>query len=168
VLNAAAPASTGAGGDCFALFYDAPGGQRLERQRAHRRADPGGLRALGWTAIGAQRRAITVPGAVRGWEDLLARHGRLTLADVLAAAISRARRISRVADLRHVVELGYGRSAAPVSYAEDYLPGPRAPGAPGSCVADLARTLQAVADGGAGVLPGDCRCHRRDGTRSAA
>ena len=156
VLNVTAPASTGAGGDCFALFYDAHTRQVTALNgsgRAPSALTLDDLRALGWSAIPARSaHAITVPGAVRGWEDLLARHGRMTLADVLPAAIGYARDGFPVSPL---FGASWGLPAVvdllrQCPYAGDYLPGGRAPQV-GEIVRlpDLARTLQAVADGGA-------------------
>ncbi len=91
-LNVTEPTSTGLGGDCFALFYDAssrqvaalngsgrlPAGLSLER-----------LRREGFTGELPPFHAytITVPGACAGWCDLLERFGRLKLGAVLAPAI---------------------------------------------------------------------------------
>ncbi|MCZ7546915.1 MAG: gamma-glutamyltransferase [Anaerolineae bacterium] len=95
VLNVTAPASTGVGGDCFALFFDAATGQVTAlngsgRAPAALRLED--LRAEGWDEIPTDSpHAVTVPGAVMGWHDLLARHGSMALADVLVDAIHYAR-----------------------------------------------------------------------------
>jgi gamma-glutamyltranspeptidase/glutathione hydrolase len=156
VLNVTAPASTGAGGDCFALFYDAHTRQVTALNgsgRAPSALTLDDLRALGWTVIPARSaHAVTVPGAVRGWEDLLKRHGRMTLADVLPAAIGYARDGFPVSPL---FGASWGLPAIvdllrQCPYAGDYLLDGRAPRV-GEIMRlpDLARTLQAIADGGA-------------------
>jgi len=94
-LNVTEPTSTGIGGDCFALFYDArtrqisalngsgraPAALTLERVR----------RELGTDRLSAlppfHAHTITVPGACAGWCDLVERHGTLSMAGVLAPAI---------------------------------------------------------------------------------
>jgi gamma-glutamyltranspeptidase/glutathione hydrolase len=156
MLNVTAPDSTGVGGDCFALFFDAQTGQITALNgsgRAPAALKLEDLRAQGWTAIPTRSvHAVTVPGAVRGWEDLLARHGRMTLAEVLADAIYYAREGFPVAP---VLGTAWASPAAEsllrqCPYAGDYLPGGRGPQV-GQMVRlpDLAQTLQAVADGGA-------------------
>jgi gamma-glutamyltranspeptidase/glutathione hydrolase len=156
VLNVTAPASTGAGGDCFALFFDARTGQISALNGSGRAPSAlmlADLRAQGFTTVPLRSaHAVTVPGAVRGWEDLLAQHGRMTLADALAAAIGYARDGFPVSPLFGV---SWSRPATEAllrqcPYAGDYLPGGRSPQV-GQVVRlpDLARTLQAVADGGA-------------------
>lgn len=154
VLNVTEAASTGIGGDCFALFYDAHTRQITALNgsgRAPAALSAADLRAQGWTTIPARHaHAVTVPGAARGWEDLLKRHGRMSLADVLAPAIAYARDGFPVhpvyaeawARLEFVLIAGQNTAA--------YLPGGRAPRA-GQIVRlpELARTLEQVAEGGA-------------------
>lgn len=94
VLNVVEPMMTGIGGDLFAILWsvkekkliglNASGrsGSLLTRQA---------LVARGRTSMpssGAE--SITVPGALAGWNDLLTKHGTITLAQALAPAIELA------------------------------------------------------------------------------
>jgi gamma-glutamyltranspeptidase/glutathione hydrolase len=156
VLNVVAPASTGVGGDCFALFYDArtrkvtalngsgraPQALTIERLRREGIAD-------GIPPYSAH--AVTVPGAVMGWRDLLARHGRMSLADVLRDAIHYAADGYPVSPV-----FGAMWNLPPTArllqksrYAGDYLPD-GVPPAIGQIVRlpELANTLRAIAEGG--------------------
>lgn len=94
MLNVVEPISTGIGGDCFALFYDAKSGAVTALNgsgRAPSAASIDDLRAQGFEAMPQLNGAsVSVPGAVAGWSDLLERHGRMTLADVLQPAIDTA------------------------------------------------------------------------------
>jgi len=157
VLNVTDPASTGIGGDMFALYYDAKTKQVTALNGSGRA--PAGLsidylRGQGITDSMPDRsvHAATVPGAARGWEDLLKRHGRMTLKEVLAEAIHYARDGFPV----HPV---FGAAwSSPFTQrflqnsqnTEDYLPGGGSPNV-GQVVQlpGLARTFQAVAEGGA-------------------
>lgn len=154
VLNVTEPASTGIGGDCFALFYDARTKQVTSLNGSGRA--PAALtldvfRQRGLTSFPPRSPlAISVPGTVAGWSDLLAKHGRMTLRKVLVDAIHYARDGYPVGA---VFADGWGRSetflkASPNT--EDYLPAGKAPIA-GQVVQlpGLARSLQAIADGGA-------------------
>jgi len=95
VMGLVAPMSNGIGGDLFAIVFDHSSGKLL------------GLNASGWAPSGLtaellrrnghttmpQRgiHAVTVPGAVAGWDQLLARFGRIKREEVLAPAIHYAR-----------------------------------------------------------------------------
>ncbi|MGH2521406.1 MAG: gamma-glutamyltransferase family protein, partial [Anaerolineales bacterium] len=165
-LNVAEPTSTGIGGDCFALFYEArarrttalngsgraPAGltieliekQGLSNLQPHR----GATQSLISNPFHAH--TVTVPGACAGWCDLLARHGTMPLAGVLAPAIRLAEEGFPVAPLTAFFwQRGAERQlrAAPGGLALTIEGrGPRAgeifrnPG--------LARTFRAIAEGG--------------------
>ena len=162
VMNVVAPASTGIGGDCFALYYDS------FTQQAHALNGSGRAPAalsIDWLAQqgihGAMPdrsvHAVTVPGAAQGWQDLIERFGRMTLADVLQDAI-------HYAEAGYVVSPVFGEAWSSPRVEQllrhgtgtgDYLPrghGPR----PGDVVRlpGLARTLRAVVDGGAEAFYG--------------
>ena len=91
MLNVVEPISTGIGGDCFALYWDARAKTVTALNgsgRAPAAASIDELRRLGYTHMPTYTgHAVSVPGTVAGWSDLLERHGRLTLADVLQPAI---------------------------------------------------------------------------------
>ncbi len=94
-LNVTEPTSTGIGGDCFALYFDAateeisalngsgraPTALTLDRLQAEGLAD--GLPPF-------HAHTVTVPGACAGWADLIDRCGSLPLPVVLAPAIQLA------------------------------------------------------------------------------
>ena len=161
VMNVTAPASTGVGGDCFALYYDAKTGtvsalNGSGRAPAALSIDLLAKQGISGSIPARSPHAVTVPGAVMGWHDLLARHGSMSLADVLADAI-------------HYAEDGY--AVSPVfgeswqraeslltngAHTEEYLPDGAAPGV-GQVVRlpGLAATLRAIAeDGPAGFYEG--------------
>ena len=94
VLGVVLPSGCGIGGDGFWLIWD----EKLGRQtalngsgRAPAAADAAALRATGLTTLPYRGPlAITVPGAVRSWDDAHRRHGRLSRAEILAPAIELA------------------------------------------------------------------------------
>lgn len=152
MLNVVEPMSTGIGGDCFALVYEAQTGQvtslngsgrapaSFGLEEAHRR----GLKTMPLTGP----LSVTVPGAASGWEALLNRYGSMVLADCLAPAISTAESGFPVSER---ISAAWQRNAAKLSQDLEatriYLPAPR----PGQIhrQPDLARTLRTVAEGGA-------------------
>jgi gamma-glutamyltranspeptidase/glutathione hydrolase len=160
VLNVTEPASTGIGGDCFALYYDAqtrsvsalngsgraPADLTLELIRRQ------GLDRAGHL-LPDHAHNVTVPGACAGWCDLLARHGSLPLREILAPAIRLAEDGFPVAPLT----AHYWQSTLDLLL--------RAPGGRACTIAGraprageifqnpgLARTFRAVAEGGAAAF----------------
>ncbi len=95
VLNVVEPHMTGIGGDMFALFWSAREGKILGLDASGRSgslATPDTILALGMDDVpyrGAQ--AVTVPGALSGWNALLEEFGTLSLAEALLPAIEIAR-----------------------------------------------------------------------------
>jgi gamma-glutamyltranspeptidase/glutathione hydrolase len=92
VLCVVEPHMTGIGGDCFSLVsrpgkpvwgYNGSG-------RAGMNASDQVLRAKGLAEIGASIHAVTVPGAIEAWEEILKAHGRFGLDRALAPAIKYA------------------------------------------------------------------------------
>jgi gamma-glutamyltranspeptidase/glutathione hydrolase len=91
-LNVTEPTSTGLGGDCFALYYQASTGQITALNgsgRAPASLTIERLKKEGMTDNFPTYHpyTITVPGACAGWCDLLARYGRIPISKVLAPAI---------------------------------------------------------------------------------
>ncbi len=153
VMNVTEPGSCGIGGDCFALYYDAETKQVTALNgsgRAPAALTLESVQALGWEKMNPfHPHAVTVPGAVRGWHDLLGRHGTMTLADVLQDAIHYAGAgypTAPVFGLRWEKSGAFMRNAV---NAEEYLPNGLTPKA-GQVVRlpGLANTLRAIAEGG--------------------
>jgi gamma-glutamyltranspeptidase/glutathione hydrolase len=152
MLNVVEPMSTGIGGDCFALIFEAETGQVTALNGS-------GRAPAAFTLEEAQRLGldeiplegplpVTVPGTVSGWEALLGRFGTMTLADCLAPAIATAEEGFPVSELiSDAWESEIDKLAEKPEAARVYLPAPR----PGELhhQPDLARTLRAIAEGGA-------------------
>lgn len=95
MLGVVEPFSTGIGGDCFMLIWDA-GTDRLYALNGSGRAPAGlsldVLQERGLTAMPMHGMLpVTVPGAVNAWAEALSRFGSMTLRDVLQPAITVAR-----------------------------------------------------------------------------
>jgi len=147
------PHSTGIGGDCFCLF--SPKGEGViafnGAGRAPAAATAEWYLSQGIRAIGRHTpHAVTVPGAVDAWSQLLADHGTMSLGDVLQPAIRFAadgfpvhhRQADDWAECEEML-------AADPTAAAYYLRGGRAPGI-GSVVRLplLARSLETIAEKG--------------------
>ena len=154
VLGVVEPYQTGLGGDAFALIYTAAD-RRVHglnasgpAPRAARLAD---YHARGLSSIPRQSPlAWTVPGCVDGWAQMLKRHGRLSLNEVLQPAIGYAEEGFAVAPgdafswAQSVEVLRRDPEAARALLIDG-----RAPGNGDILVQkDLARSLRLVAEGG--------------------
>jgi gamma-glutamyltranspeptidase / glutathione hydrolase len=90
-LNVLEPFSTGIGGDCFALYWDAKQKKVFGLNGSGPSAKSASIEDL--RKEGYEKyplftgHAVSVPGTVAGWSALLERFGRMTLKDVLAPAI---------------------------------------------------------------------------------
>jgi len=132
MMGLVAPMNDGIGGDLFAIVYEAKTGKLY------------GLNASGWApaaltadflrGLGNTRmpqrgiHSATVPGAIRGWEALLKRFGRLPMASVLAPAIDYAEAGFPVGEVVSVYWKDSEQALrADSASAHLYLPGGRAP-----------------------------------------
>jgi gamma-glutamyltranspeptidase / glutathione hydrolase len=155
VLGVEEPMMNGMGGDLFAIYFDAKSGKLY------------GLNSSGWApkeltlehmkAKGAEKMplraidAVTVPGAVAGWNALHEKFGKLPWKDLFRSAIFYADQGYAVPELVHEFW-----SEAPQIFANDpdgrqvYLPKGQPP-AVGEIFRnpDLAKTLRALSIGGA-------------------
>ncbi len=153
-LNVVEPTSTGAGGDAFALTYVARSGEITALNasgRAPKAQTLDEMRRRGYASMPTNGGlAVTVPGAVAGWADILARHGTLPLAAVLQPAIDLAERGFPVTEViaGHWKNLERRAVQFP-TLAQAYLIDGHAP-RPGEIFRNtaLARTLRAIAEGG--------------------
>jgi gamma-glutamyltranspeptidase/glutathione hydrolase len=94
-LNVAEPTSTGLGGDCFALFYSAKTKTVTALNGSGRAPAALTLELLAKQGFANglppyHAHTITVPGACAGWCDLVARHGSMSMHDILTPAIEMA------------------------------------------------------------------------------
>jgi len=154
-LNVTEPTSTGIGGDCFALYYEAATGHVTALNGSGRAPAALTLDRLAREGFGAalppfHAHTITVPGACAGWCDLVERHGRLAMSRILAPAIRLAEEGFPVAPITaHFWERGVERQLCHALGGLELTIDGRAP-RPGEIFRNpgLARTLQMVAEGG--------------------
>src|SRR5918997_2466313 len=149
------PMQTGMGGDAFLLFYEAETGSVLGANGSGRAPGAATIEKLQDRGVGEMPDrgglTVTVPGAVRLWEDATNSVGNLPFARLLEPAWEFAEEGHPVAEVvarywEESEELLRGDEAA----ARTFLPGGRAPTA-GELFyqANLATTISAVAEGGA-------------------
>ena len=154
VLNVVEPMSTGVGGDVFALVWTAQDRtvHALNASgRAPEAASSSELRSKGLGNIpGESAYAVTVPGAVAGWQAVLDRFGAMPLSEVLKPAIRYAVEGFPVSEvISSHWKAGTGKLLAHPSGGELLVDG-RAPRRNEIMrMPELAGTLQAIADGGA-------------------
>jgi len=93
-LSVTEPLSTGIGGDCFLLYYEAATGELHALNgsgRAPGRATPDALLASGMTTVPERGiLSVSVPGAVDAWQTAVERFGRCDFGALLEPAIDYA------------------------------------------------------------------------------
>src|SRR5215470_2509497 len=132
MMGVVEPMMNGIGGDLFAIVYDAKANKLY------------GLNASGWAPRALTREylqkqglkempqkginAVTVPGAVEGWQKLADKFGRKKLSEDLAAAIATARSGFPVPEITASYWAGdVDTLRSNEAAAQIYLPGDRAP-----------------------------------------
>jgi len=157
VLNVVEPYMTGLGGDMFAILWS----EREQRLIGINGSGRAGALMTREALAGGNRdsgaQSVTIPGALSGWAALLEEHGTITLAEALGPAILLAREgfpVSKTTAGEWALFAGDLKSD-PGARATYLIDGERAPQA-GEWFSnpDLARTMQAIADEGPGLLYG--------------
>jgi gamma-glutamyltranspeptidase/glutathione hydrolase len=158
VLTVVRPHMCGVGGDALLLIHDAATKKTHALNgsgAAGSRASADGLRHRGMSAMPVYSpAAVTVPGAVRAWEDALTRFGTRPLKDALAPAIRYAREGFPVtARLMLDLEEEHDRLSADPGLREIFLSGGDVPHS-GEIVRQpaLAASLERIAREGASAL----------------
>ena len=161
-LTVTEPVSNGIGGDAFALVWD---GKTLHGLNGSGRAlaahTPELFARLGHAHVPTRGwLPVTVPGGPAAWHDLHAKLGRLPFAALFAPAIEYAERGFPVAPLTAarwassaLIYAGAGASPELAAFGKTFLREGAAPRAGEICtLPDHARTLRALAEGGADVF----------------
>ena len=161
VLNVTEPHMTGMGGDAFSIVWLAETGELVGIDASGRSGSGMSVEALrgrGHDRVpGSGAEAVTVPGAVSGWNALVTRYGNLTLAEVLQPAIRIA---SEGFPVTPVIARQWAGATEKLARDEGaratYLvDGERAPRAgEWHTNPDIARSFQRIADEGPSVLYG--------------
>jgi gamma-glutamyltranspeptidase/glutathione hydrolase len=154
VLGLVEPHYNGIGGDLFAIYYEAKSRKVYGLNAggwAPSGLTPAFLRSKGQTRMpGSGIYTVTVPGAIKGWEMMRARFGRLPMADILAPAIYYAEDGFPVTDVvARYWAGGQKRLASEPAAAAAFLLNGRAPAA-GQVMTnrDLAKTMRLIAERG--------------------
>ncbi len=154
-LNVTEPGSTGVGGDCFALYYQASARQVFALNGSGRAPAELTLERLQREGFSQELPpyhpyTITVPGACAGWCDLVARFGKLPLSVILAPAIRLAETGYPVAPVTSFFwQRAAERQLRSAPGGQELTIDGRGP-LPGEIFRNpgLARTLTAIAEGG--------------------
>jgi gamma-glutamyltranspeptidase / glutathione hydrolase len=154
-LNVTEPGSTGIGGDCFALYYQASTRQVYAMNGSGRAPASLTLDRLHQEGYAQElppyhAYTITVPGACAGWCDLVERFGETPLSIILAPAIRLAEGGFPVAPVTaHYWQRAAERQLSTALGGQELMVEGRGP-RPGEIFRNpgLARTLRAVAEGG--------------------
>src|SRR5688572_9049774 len=158
VLAVVRPHMNGVGGDNFLLIRDAKTNRVYALNgsgRAGSKATPEFFASRKLTQVpGSGIMSVSVPGAVLAWEDALKRFGTITLAKALEPAIAYAERGFPVSTrLSRDIADEARKVGADSSLRKIFLASGESP-KPGTILvqSDLARTLRAIATGGANAL----------------
>jgi len=165
VLNVVEPMSTGVGGDVFALVYDSKT-KKIEALngsgKSSMRTDIDDLRNMGMDSIPLEGPysglAVSVPGCVDAWDQLLKKFGVFSLDSVLVPAIDYSQNGFGVSE---ITANNWKLAVKKLSINErcEFLPNGRAPDFGEKVVLpDLNRTLKGISENGRsyiyeGVIP---------------
>ena len=177
VLAVVRPHMNGVGGDNFLLIREAKTGRVYALNgsgRAGAKATPAFFAERKLTQVPSTGiLSVSVPGAVRAWEDALKRFGTISLSDALQPAIDYAERGFPVStrlslDIREELREGVGRHLAQPDLPHEWKGAgawhPSGPGRPGSHAANDRDRRS-----GRGVSRCDCAANRGvHGTRGRA
>ena len=155
VLNVVEPMSTGVGGDVFALVYDSTT-KTVEALngsgKSSIKTDINKLEEIGLDSIPLDGQysgmAVSVPGCVDAWDQLLEKFGAFSLDTVLAPAIDYAQDGFGVSE---ITANSWKQSESKLSINEncEYLPAGRAPRFGDKVLLpQLCRTLQGISENG--------------------
>jgi gamma-glutamyltranspeptidase/glutathione hydrolase len=153
-LGVTEPYSTGLGGDCFALYYEAKTGKITALNGSGRTPAQLSLDLLTTQGLNElppyHAHTATVPGTVAGWCDFIEKHGSMPLAEILAPAIYLAEEGFPVAPITAHFWREFGQQKLKNAFGGPaLLPNGVGPQAGEIFVnKDLARTMRLVAEGG--------------------